>query len=154
MYRWEAPLFFANAGSFREQIRRIVRQHQPDSVVLQCEAITSRTRALPVGTSFSLVLNEPASVLVSFSQKLNARKLGHRCVAETHANANHRPCRLTRLAGRLSFAGHSATNKVSFQGRISTTKKLRPGRYNPTIIATNLAGARSAPASLSFTIVK
>jgi MFS superfamily sulfate permease-like transporter len=40
VYRWEAPLFFANAGIFRQQIRRLVRERQPDWVVLQCEAIT------------------------------------------------------------------------------------------------------------------
>jgi high affinity sulfate transporter 1 len=40
IYRWEAPLFFANAGRFREQIRRLVRDQQPSWVVLQCEAIT------------------------------------------------------------------------------------------------------------------
>ena len=40
VYRWEAPLFFANAGSFRQAIRRIVKARQPRWVVLQCEAIT------------------------------------------------------------------------------------------------------------------
>jgi high affinity sulfate transporter 1 len=40
VYRWEAPLFFANSGSFREQIRKIVRERQPRWVVLQCEAVT------------------------------------------------------------------------------------------------------------------
>jgi MFS superfamily sulfate permease-like transporter len=40
VYRWEAPLFFANAGAFRQQIRRVVRERQPLWVVLQCEAIT------------------------------------------------------------------------------------------------------------------
>ncbi len=40
IYRWEAPLFFANAGIFRQQIRRLVREHKPRWVVLQCEAIT------------------------------------------------------------------------------------------------------------------
>jgi high affinity sulfate transporter 1 len=40
VYRWEAPLFFANAGSFREQIRRLVRQSSPRWIVLQCEAVT------------------------------------------------------------------------------------------------------------------
>jgi MFS superfamily sulfate permease-like transporter len=40
VYRWEAPLFFANAGSFRQQIRKLVRERRPDWVVLQCEAIT------------------------------------------------------------------------------------------------------------------
>ena len=40
VYRWEAPLFFANAGSFRQQIRHLARERQPSWIVLQCEAIT------------------------------------------------------------------------------------------------------------------
>jgi high affinity sulfate transporter 1 len=40
VYRWEAPLFFANAGAFRSEIRRIARDHTPSWIVLQCEAIT------------------------------------------------------------------------------------------------------------------
>jgi high affinity sulfate transporter 1 len=40
IYRWEAPLFFANAGALRRQIRHLVRERQPRWIVLQCEAIT------------------------------------------------------------------------------------------------------------------
>ena len=40
VYRWEAPLFFANAGMFREQVRDLVRTRKPSWVVLQCQAIT------------------------------------------------------------------------------------------------------------------
>jgi MFS superfamily sulfate permease-like transporter len=40
VYRWEAPLFFANAGAFRQQIRTLVKERQPSWVVIQCEAIT------------------------------------------------------------------------------------------------------------------
>ena len=40
VYRWEAPLFFANAGAFRQQIRRLVKEREPRWVVIQCEAIT------------------------------------------------------------------------------------------------------------------
>ncbi len=40
VYRWEAPLFFANAGAFREQIRSLARLEEPRWIVLQCEAIT------------------------------------------------------------------------------------------------------------------
>ena len=40
VYRWEAPLFFANAGLFHRKVRRLVREQQPDWVVLQCEAVT------------------------------------------------------------------------------------------------------------------
>ena len=40
VYRWEAPLFFANAGAFRRQIRELAMQPDCRWVVLQCEAIT------------------------------------------------------------------------------------------------------------------
>ncbi|MCC7078439.1 MAG: sulfate permease [Acidimicrobiia bacterium] len=41
VYRWEAPLFFANAGMFRQQVRHLVAARADLKwVVLQCEAIT------------------------------------------------------------------------------------------------------------------
>jgi high affinity sulfate transporter 1 len=40
VFRWEAPLFFANVGQFRDQVRALVRDSQPGWVVLQCEAVT------------------------------------------------------------------------------------------------------------------
>ncbi len=40
VFRWEAALFFANANLFRQQVRHLVREHQPRWVVLQCQAIT------------------------------------------------------------------------------------------------------------------
>jgi high affinity sulfate transporter 1 len=40
IYRWEAPLFFANAGAFRREIRHLVHEREPRWIVVQCEAIT------------------------------------------------------------------------------------------------------------------
>lgn len=40
VFRWEAPLFFANCNQFRDQVRALVREKSPSWVVLQCEAIT------------------------------------------------------------------------------------------------------------------
>jgi MFS superfamily sulfate permease-like transporter len=42
LYRFEAPLFFANAGRFRERVRELVDRADPPyhHVVLQCEAVT------------------------------------------------------------------------------------------------------------------
>jgi hypothetical protein len=56
--------------------------------------------------------------------------------------------------GRLSFTGHSGPNRISFQGRISRTQKLKPGRYTLTISATNATGQHSSAKALRFTIVK
>jgi MFS superfamily sulfate permease-like transporter len=40
VYRWEAPLFFANSSAFRTQIRHAVAERHASWVVVQCEAIT------------------------------------------------------------------------------------------------------------------
>ena len=40
VFRWEAPLFFANAGIFSQQVRELVHERRPTWVVLQCEAVT------------------------------------------------------------------------------------------------------------------
>ena len=40
VYRWEAPLFFANSSSFRRKVRRLAGDLHPSWIVLQCEAIT------------------------------------------------------------------------------------------------------------------
>jgi high affinity sulfate transporter 1 len=40
VYRWEAPLFFANAGAFRRQVRELAMRPDCRWVVIQCEAIT------------------------------------------------------------------------------------------------------------------
>jgi hypothetical protein len=113
----------------------------------------SRRRKPPVGTIFSFSLNEQASVSFRFTRRVPGRKAGHTCVARTRRNRHGKSCKRTVTAGALSFAGHSGTNNVSFQGRISRSKRLKPGRYRLIIIATNAAGARSKPVSLSFMIV-
>jgi DNA-binding beta-propeller fold protein YncE len=116
--------------------------------------ISRKKRKPPVGTTFSFSLNEQASVSFTFTQRVAGRKVGRRCLAKSRKNARGRSCTRTVTAGLLSLAGHAGTNKVVFQGRISRSQKLKPGRYTLVITATNAAGARSAPASLSFTIVK
>jgi high affinity sulfate transporter 1 len=40
VFRWEAPLFFANVGIFRQQMRSLARAEGVQWIVLQCEAVT------------------------------------------------------------------------------------------------------------------
>jgi len=40
VYRWEAPLFFANAGAFKRQLMQLAAQPGTEWIVVQCEAIT------------------------------------------------------------------------------------------------------------------
>jgi hypothetical protein len=106
----------------------------------------------PVGTTFSFSLNEQAAISFSFTQPVS-RKVKSKCVAHTKKNRRRPACKQVVVAGTLSFSGHSGTNKVNFQGRISRRKKLKPGRYTLVITASNSVGY-SIPRSLKFTIVK
>jgi high affinity sulfate transporter 1 len=40
VFRWEAPLFFANVGICRQQVRSLARDGDVSWIVLQCEAVT------------------------------------------------------------------------------------------------------------------
>ncbi|HLY49027.1 MAG TPA: hypothetical protein VKR21_07510, partial [Solirubrobacteraceae bacterium] len=115
-------------------------------------AVITRKRRPPVGTTFSFTLNEPASVSFTFSQRVTGRRVKGRCVAQTSKNRHKHACTRSLVRGALSFTGHSGLNRVTFQGRISKHKRLKPGNYTLSITATNAAGQR-ALAKLTFTIV-
>jgi hypothetical protein len=95
-----------------------------------------------------------ASVAFAFTQAREGRRAGRRCVARTRRNARHRRCTRTVTVGQLVFQAHAGTNAVVFQGRISASSRLAPGRYALTILATNTAGVASAPVVLHFAIVR
>jgi hypothetical protein len=129
---------------------RISSAHQSHSIWREGSKLAhiSAKKKPPVGTTFSFSLNEQAAISFSFTQTVRRK-----CVAHTKKNRRRPACRHSVTAGTLSFTGHSGTNKVNFQGRISGSKKLKPGRYTLVIIASNSIGY-SKPLSLTFTIVK
>jgi hypothetical protein len=114
----------------------------------------SRHIKAPVGTEFSFSLNESAAVSLNFTTRVSGQRVGRRCLPTTHRRREGKACKRIASAGVLSFGGHSGTNKIAFDGRLSRTHKLRPGDYTLAIDATNAAGQRSAAQLLRFTIVK
>lgn len=114
-------------------------------------AAIARVRKPPVGTTFRFKLSGPASVRFAFTQSRPGRRVGGRCVAQTARNRSKRRCPRTVTAGSFRFSAGSGAYSVRFQGRISRSKKLKPGRYTLIITATNTAGSSSA--RLRFTIV-
>jgi streptogramin lyase len=111
----------------------------------------SKKKILPLGTTFSYDLNEPASVTFTFTEAASGRKVGITCVAQTNKNKKMQRCTRTVLAGTLTFSAHAGTNTVRFEGPISTSKKLRPGSYTLVVTAT-ASGEHSTPSTLHFTI--
>jgi hypothetical protein len=83
----------------------------------------------PVGTTFSFVLNEPATVKVGFTQKRHGK---------------------TVTVAKLTVNGVTGTNKVRFAGRAGK-KTLSAGRYTATLTAAN-SGGSSGSHRLNFTV--
>jgi methionine-rich copper-binding protein CopC len=116
----------------------------------------SKKRKPPIGTTFSVGLNEPATVTFVFTTTVRGRRVGRMCVAPTNSNRRKlrkkRPCTRTVKAGTLTFSAHAGTNTVRFDGLISKHKKLKPGSY--TLSVTALAsGKHSATGTLHFKII-
>jgi predicted outer membrane repeat protein len=110
-----------------------------------------RAKRLPVGTTFSFSLNVPASVTFRFTTALAGRRVGGKCVAQTQSNERQRTCKRTGAAGTLTLSGRAGTNKLRFQGLLSTRSKLAPGTYTALVTAA-ASGLRSATSELRFTI--
>jgi CSLREA domain-containing protein len=114
----------------------------------------SRKQAPPVGTIFSFTLNEQARVSFTFARTAPGRKVNGKCVAQTKSNRHKHACKRTVTAGAIHFTAHPGVNHVAFQGRLSPSKKLKPGAYRLTVAAVNSAGQSAKPQTLNFTIVK
>jgi hypothetical protein len=69
---------------------------------------------------------------------------------------NRKGKRCTRLvgAGTLSFTGHAGKSIVRFQGRISRTRRAKPGRYVVKVTASDPTTPRRPSRRASFTIAK
>lgn len=117
-------------------------------------AVVSRSappRAV-VGTTFSFSLNAAATVTLTFGQVEPGRIAHGRCGAPAKANRAGRKCSRTVPAGTLSVAGHPGRDQIAFQGRLSRTRKLVPGRYALLVTAANAVG-HSPAGKLAFTVV-
>ena len=116
-------------------------------------ATLSRKRT-PVGTTFSVTLDVPARLTLSFARLRSGRRSPHKCVTPTRRNRHHHSCTRAIRAGTLTLPdGHSGLDKIGFQGRLSKRGRLASGRYRLTIVATD-AGGNSAAKTIEFRIVR
>jgi N-acetylneuraminic acid mutarotase len=103
------------------------------------------------GTTFSFVLNEPATVEFVFVKHMHGHEIGHKCMTRTRGR-HGRPCIRTTSEGSLSAAGKAGKDAMQFDGHISRSHKLGPGYYTLEIKAASPAG-HSKTRNLSFTIL-
>jgi len=117
-------------------------------------ASLARRRRAPLGTTFSVKLNQAASLSFTFTQQLGGRRTGRRCLAPNARNRHRHACKRTLTQGTLALPAHTGLNRVLFQGALAHNHTLKPGSYTLLISARNGLGLRSATRSLSFRIVR
>jgi hypothetical protein len=105
------------------------------------------------GTTFSFTLSEAAAVKITIAQLVDGRRVKRKCVKPTRKNRTKPHCKRAVKKGTLSFAGKAGSNKRAFSGRLRG-RKLKPGLYQATLVATDAAGNRSKPAKVRFRVVR
>ena len=111
-------------------------------------------KPLPTGTTISFDLDVAAAVDLLFKRHLPGRRQHEVCIAPTSRNRHGEPCRRSFEEGALSLVGHPGKNRVVFNGWLSRSDALRPGRYTLVVTATRSNGRRSAPAWIDFRMVR
>jgi hypothetical protein len=143
----------AAASAAAPKILHLSLSHSRFRVSKHATAIASKARP-PLGTSFRFSLSEAATVRILFTRSVGGLRRGKRCLAPSATLRRHhaKRCKRTLQKGVLTRARESAgADSIAFSGRLGS-KPLPKGTYKATLTAT-AAGLRSAPASVSLTIL-
>jgi hypothetical protein len=105
------------------------------------------------GTTFNYVLSESARIVVTVERSKPGRMVGGKCKKPSRSNRRKRKCTRHTRFGRFAQVAVAGASSKRFSGRIGF-KKLTPGRYRATLVATDPGGTASAPRRLGFTVVK
>ena len=113
-----------------------------------------RRRRVRRGTTFRLLLTEPARVVYTIQRARSGRRAGGRCRRVTRANRRRRKCTRWVRVGRFAQQVTAArTTSKRFSGRIGR-RTLRRGRHRAVLVATDAAGNTSAAKRLNFRIAR
>lgn len=150
-------------GAGRRPAPRPVPVAADPAPVLSGVALTSRRfrigRRLPraaqaTGTTLRFTLSEASTVTLTFARSARGRRVGRRCLPATPARRTRRACSRPVPAGTLRIPGRQGANRLAFEGRLTAGRRLAPGAYTLTVAATDRAGQRSAPRSVTFTLLR
>jgi hypothetical protein len=107
-----------------------------------------------VGMTISFRLNEAGQVTLGFQKKTVGRRVGGKCRKQTSRNRSKRRCNRFVAAGSIpGLAGKVGLNKVRFEGRLTTRRKLALGTYRLVLSVVDSANNKSKRNGPTFTIV-
>ena len=141
------------APSFVGSARAIPRTFAAGAARRTARAVPGARRKLKRGTTFRYALSEAARVAFAIERKHQGRRVGSRCSKRTRANRGGRRCMRYARIGAFRQRANAGRNRKRFSGRIAG-RRLSPGRYRATLVATDAAGNASKPKRVAFRVVK
>jgi hypothetical protein len=110
--------------------------------------------AVRTGTTIRFTISEAATANLRFRRAAPGRVVGGRCRRPTRLNRSRRRCtRMLSVRGSVSLAVQAGARRIKFAGRMSPRRRLRPGRYQLILRATDAAGNVSTPDRARFTLL-
>ena len=145
----------ATAPSFIGPARAVPRTFAVGPARRTARAVQGARRKLKRGTTFRYALAEDARVVFAIERKREGRRVGKQCSKPTRANRGKRRCtRYVRTGAFLAPQRASAgRNRKRFSGHIAG-RRLSPGGYRATLVATDTAKNASKPVRAAFRVVK
>jgi hypothetical protein len=116
-------------------------------------AASAKAKKAHRGTDFKYTLTERARVVFTIDARTTGRKSGKKCVKATKKNRKKKHCTRYARSARFAVASKAGSNRHHFTGRIGS-RKLKPGLYRTTAVATDAAGNHSKPAQLTIKVVR
>jgi hypothetical protein len=111
-------------------------------------------KAPPRGTTFTFTLSEAATTRIAITHKAKGHRAGRTRPCKPAHRGQKRNCTRTVLVLTLVRAHTTkGPNRMAFSGRYGH-KRLAKGTYTATVTATDAAGNRSKPHSLTFIVVR
>ena len=134
------------------------RDPDPDRGVDEAESLQARTQA---AAELSEYARAPRSASGCPRRPGSATTSAGRCragrlaalSAPTRARKGRPRCTRYVRSGSLRRSAALGSNMLRFQGRLTRRRALRPGRYRLTLVATDAAGQRSTPKTLTFRLL-
>jgi len=100
--------------------------------------------------TFTYSLDKAAATTITLARMQKGRKVGRACKKQTRKNRKKRSCTMFVTVGKLTQSGAAGRNTLTFSGKLGG-RKLAPGIYRATAVATNSGGA-SKPVMAKFVV--
>jgi hypothetical protein len=126
--------------------------HKAFRIGIQLPHISAKRK--PVGTTINFKVSEASRTTFTFARVLSGRRVGKRCLPAIKRRAHRKHCtRYVAAKPSLVYTTTAGSHQLTFQGRLTSRRRLSPGKYRLSVVSTDAAGNNSKPKTVRFTLL-